>query len=206
MTAQEIITLYESLVDDSMDQDAALALLNAKLTEIESERDWTFLTGVQTASGTSFALPADYRKTLSLSVGSTFYAMVPFRQAGLYQQASTAAGTARHTYKKKTTPLALADSPVWPEEYHPLLAFALAADFSAVDQEERGRSWDDRWSAKETALKRAMVGYDVGLQNQGAENSFTPSATCPFYVDPTTSTVVLLNGGAVGSSIELGIF
>ena len=205
MTAAEIITVFEGLVDDSLGQESALALLNAKKDEIEDSRDWSFLMAVQSASGPSFSLPADYKRTVALHVGGLPFSPVPFERRAEFQSGGSPSGSVVHTYQVQTDEIAISGSPVWPERFHKLLAFAMAADFYAVDQEERGRSWDDKWTGSAERMLRAMKDWDIAKYRRSAEAQ-SPLPSGLYCVDPTADTVTLYQGQAYGvPDVALGI-
>lgn len=205
MTAAEIISRFEGMVDDSMDQDTALALLNARKDTVEDARDWSFLMATHSPSGSSFDFPADYKRTVSLYVGEVPYAQVPYERRNEYQSGPIPSGTIVHTYQKQTDEIAIGGSPVWPERFHKVLSFAMAASFFAVDQEERGRSWDDKWTGMAMDLYRSMVDWDVAKYRRSSE-SLSQAPGGLYYVDPVASRIVLLPGQAWPSdSVALGI-
>ena len=205
MTAAEIISKFEGLVDDSMDQDTALALLNARKDMVEEARDWSFLMATHSPSGSSFDLPSDYKRTVSLYVGTVPYAPVPYERRSEYQSGPLPSGTIVHTYQKQTDEIGIGDSPAWPERFHKVLSFAMAASFFAVDQEERGRSWDDKWTGMAMDLYRSMVDWDVAKYRRSSE-SLSQAPGGLYYVDPVASRIVLLPGQAWPSdSVALGI-
>lgn len=82
----------------------------------------------------------------------------------------------------------------------------MAADFYAVDQEERGRSWDAKWMDSAELMLRAMKDWDVAKYRQAAEAP-SPTPSGYYVVDPTDDTVALFQGQAYGpADIALGIY
>lgn len=206
MTAAEIISVFEGLVDDSLSQETALALLNAKKDMVEDSRDWSFLMARHSPSGQSFALPDDYKRTVSLHVGGCPYAPFPFERRSELQAGASPAASIVHTYQKQTPEIGISGSPVWPDRFHKILAFSMAADFYAVDQEERGRSWEAKWMDSAELMLRAMKDWDVAKYRQAAEAA-APMPSGYYVVDPTDGTIALYQGQAYGATdIALGIY
>ena len=205
MTAAEIISVFEGLVDDSLSQETALALLNAKKDMVEDSRDWSFLMARHSPSGQSFTLPDDYKRTVSLHVGGCPYAPFPFERRSELQ-----AGRPRRRPSSIPTRSRPRDRdlgfPVWPDRFHKILAFSMAADFYAVDQEERGRSWEAKWMDSAELMLRAMKDWDVAKYRQAAEAA-APMPSGYYVVDPTDGTIALYQGQAYGATdIALGIY
>lgn len=191
MTGQEIIDRFETFVEDSLDQDAALLLMNNAKNDIESEREWEMLKKLDSSSSatsSAITLPTDFNRPIdgTIYVGTQPYVQIPFEQQRLQSQAAlrwyldlrnncyyllgpSLSGTVYFPYIYQTNDLTISTSPVWPSRFHPLLAFKMAELFYSIDQGERGRSWDDKWAIQYRILKNSMIDWDVKLQRQSLE-------------------------------------
>lgn len=202
MTTLEIIEFAEGLIDDTFDQDVALSLLNVAKDKIEGERDWEFLKKTATGSATTAAIsaPADFRYTLSMYVGTQPYRQIPFEQKQLFQSSAncwyfdagnsnlyligiTSGQTYYHYYIKTTDELTASVNPTWwPTRFHRLLGFELAEMYYAIDQGERGRSWDDKMALQKELLRRSMVDWDANLKRRANENAVAPDFDPPIDI------------------------
>lgn len=191
MTGAELVTMLETMVDDSIDSDLAYQLLSNAKNKIEGERDWEFLKKLdssQSASNAAKELPADWNRTLALYVNNTLYHQIPYEQKNLFANSaqrwyldlrnadfyllgSNLSGTVNHFYIYQTDDLTSSTSPVWPERFHKLLAFEMAELFFTLDQGEKSFSWDDRYSLQKQLLRRAMIDWDVSLKKRSIENA-----------------------------------
>lgn len=189
MTGAEIITLFESLVDDTLDAVLELQLANLAIKKVEARRPWSFLKKLdssQSATTSAITLPSDYRRTLFLRLLGKKLTQIPFEQQDVlsslsgcwyldsangtyYLTGTPPSGTLKHFYLKKTTAITTATSPVWPD-FHELIAYEMAEDFFAIDQADRSRSWDDKHAMKKQLIERAMIDWDVELEAQALEN------------------------------------
>lgn len=191
MTGAQIITMFETLIDDTLDSDLEYQLLNQAKNQIEDERDWSMLKkcdSSQSATTSAITLPADYRRTIALYVNNQPYMQIPFEQKNLmaysalswyldfangtyYLLGSNLSGTVYHYYIKTTSDVESATSPVWPSRFHPLIAYDMAEMWWQIDQGDRSRSWDDKWAVKKELLRRSMVDWDTSLQKRAVENA-----------------------------------
>jgi len=190
MTGQEIITMFEGLIDDTLDADLELQLLNNAKDKIEGERDWEFLKKLdssKSATSSAIDLPTDYVRTLNIFVDTTRYHQIPMEQKPVfvnsalrwyldsannhfYLLGSNPTGTVNHYYIYQTPDITTGTSPVWPAKFHKLLAFEMAELYFAIDQGERGFSWDDKFAVQKELLRRSMIGWDAQLQRRANEN------------------------------------
>jgi hypothetical protein len=191
MTTQQIIDFFENLVDDTLDADFAVDLANNAKDKIEGERPWAMvkrLDSSQSASSAAKTLPTGYLGTIEMRISgaSNPLIQVPFEKQDLYTgggywyldmansqfylTGSNLSGTIKHFYKKQTDDLTLSTSPIWPAKFHKLIAFEMAELFFAIDQGDRSRSWDDKWSVQRELLRRAMIDWDVALQQAAIES------------------------------------
>jgi hypothetical protein len=193
MIGSEIVTAFETMVEDSVDLDFAYQLMNNAKVKVEGTRDWCFLQMMdssQSSGSGAKTLPTLYSRTPKgiLYVNTQPFYQVPFNQKHLFEGSSyrwyldmvnnqfyllgnTPSGTINHPYIKRTPAITSGTSPVFPEDYHLLLAFEMAEIFYAKDQGDRSRSWDDKWSRQHRLLKDLMIDWDVQLQAASFENA-----------------------------------
>lgn len=161
-TGQELIDLFNSLIDDSLDNDTALVLLNDAKTELEGERTWYCLKKKDSTQNsltsdsyeTQKALPADYSETLKIVLegqpeplaGINYEEQENFKNEFGYFFIDIASGKLHltgtpdqdrqmyHFYKAFTPEIALDSSwSVFPERFHAILAYKMAAKFYNID-------------------------------------------------------------------------
>lgn len=92
MTAEDIQTQFEGIIDDSLDEDLELQFFNEEIDMLLSERDWEFLKKVDQSQSfnqgdnylTLHNLPADFGRPSSkgIFVGNDMipYGLIPFEQ------------------------------------------------------------------------------------------------------------------------------
>lgn len=81
MTGSDILSMAESLVDETIDETIAYQLINNKINEIEAERPWNYLIGVNTSLtalssdtyATAKTIPTDCATIIKIEVGSSEY-------------------------------------------------------------------------------------------------------------------------------------
>lgn len=192
MTGAELYTMVDTILDDSPDEVLFYTLLNAAKNRIESTRPWMMLRALdstQTAtignnSSTSRALPTAWRRTYKLMVGSDVrFEQVPFDEQHLWRNSSGrfcvdvansvyyllgtwgAADTIYHYYIKTTSGIEAATSPVWPSEFHPILAYEVASYIMAgVDADAEFARMAGPNQAAAQALLESMTSWDTELQ------------------------------------------
>ena len=201
MTGADIVTMYQTMVRDTMDSVLEYQLLNVAKDRIEEERDWAFLKKLdasQTASSALNTFPTDYSRTLKMCVNNQEYLEIPFEEqkvyansglrwysdlaaGGFYLLGSNLSGTINHFYARFTDPIISTTSPVWPARFHALIAFEMAADYFTVDQGDRARSWDDKYEIKYQQLRNAMISWNAALKRRSDENTnmYDPDADFP---------------------------
>ncbi len=196
MTGQSLKEFVEELVDDSLTDEAFLALVNNAKVKLEDEggRDWQILQlfETQSASNAAKTLPTGYIRTKQMYVNNQPYTQIPFSQKplfansalrwyldirnGLYYLLGTnITGTINHCYLKVTDDITLADEiATWPSRFHRVFGFEAAKLFYAIDQQDRVRSWDDKWNVEYQLLKNAMIDWDAALERRANENAMPP--------------------------------
>ena len=187
MTGAQIITAFETIVDDSLDETLAYQLLNRAKNDIEEERDWVFLRKLdssQTASiGDSYTsmktLPTDFRSPLKLYVDTLPYKMVSYLKRITYRDSSrrwyidwansqfaltgnvSASKTINLYYKRTTDDITLNTSPVMPSRFHLGIAFRMSEIFSAgLDADERTTVMSSKQAEVAKSALEAMRAWD----------------------------------------------
>lgn len=232
LTPEAILSQFEALVQDTLDQTTEMFLLNLAKDTIEGERSWAILTGLDQSqianSGDTFqtpkTLPADffYPSPRGIYVGTDLikYNQIPF-ESNIDFQAITYAyfidyynkkfymcgttsrpGTIQFFYRRSSPTLALGNSPaegtpwIFPAQFHPLLVFEMAVQYFAIDQGEKARSWDDRWTAFATRIRDNMTSWDDQLQSLPLQNELN------MFVDPSSfPTIIDMGGGNNGGAM-----
>lgn len=194
MTGTELKTLSESILDGlTIDDDFYFQLLNIAKTKLEEQRMWQYLKKLNssnTASSSLVTLPTDMAEEYKIMVGTgSEYAPVPFEEQHIYAQASgryyidwanlqlkllgsnIPSQTLYIFYKRFTPDLAAGTSPVFPERFHPLLAYYVAAYYQAgVDSDDvfARMAPENRLAALE--LERAMKQWDSSIAARAQNN------------------------------------
>lgn len=196
MTGQEIVDFFEEIVDDSIDQTAALILLNNAKNKLEGSRPWAYLKAIDSseqASSAAKSLPSNFNRPIdgTIYVDRQPYIQIPFEQQRLFSQSAlrwyldmknsayyllgnNLSGTIYFPYIIQTDDITISTSPLCPARFHPLFAFEMADIFYGIDQGERGAAWDDKWIIQYRLLKASMDDWDIQLQKQAFENSVLP--------------------------------
>lgn len=200
MTSEEIIALYRTLVGDSFDGVAEYQLLNQAKDQIEDERNWAYLKKLDSTqtfnTGDTYqtlkTLPSDFGKPMDsgIFVGSDTlpYTSVPFEQQIVWNSLShryyldmannsfgifgnPVAGPIHFFYQKTTPTLTALLSPLFPSRFHPILAYKMAQIFFSIDQGEKSRAWDDRWTVFYNQLLASMINWDAQITINGYQNA-----------------------------------
>lgn len=193
MTGSEIKEFVEEIVDDSISDTLFLNFLNTEKDIVEESRDWEMLKKLNSSNSASqgnnytagIPLPTDFRAHYRLFVGRDIeYTPVRFDEQHLYRNLShyyyvdvaseelyllgnVGAPDTIYFYYLRTTPeLTLESSPEWPDRYHRLLAYRIAARYMAgveVDDIFDALSQEHRLAAIE--MRDGMERWDAKLQN-----------------------------------------
>lgn len=192
MTGETLKTMCETILDDTIDDVLFYQLANVAKNRIEDIRPWMMLRSLdssQTAtagntSTTSRALPTSWRRTYKLMVGRDMpFEQVPFDEQHIWRNSANkfcvdvansvyyllgsigSAETIYHYYIKSTSDIAAAISPVWPERFHPIIAYDVASYIMAgVDADEEFSRMAGPNQAAHQALLKSMESWDTDLQ------------------------------------------
>jgi len=198
MTGAEIKEFVDELTDDSMSETIFLNILNSEKDIWEGQKLWQFLKKLDSSRvatlgnnyNTGITLPDDFRSDYKVFVGEDLeFHPVEFEQQHVYRNISHkyVVDIANNVYKLlgnigrpdsiyfyyiKTTPeITMSTSPVWPERYHRILAYRVAARYMAgvdVDDIFISLSRENRLAAME--LQDAMIIWDTQLKNKSRSN------------------------------------
>jgi hypothetical protein len=174
LNGQQVLDKFHNYVSDELDTDFELQLANDAMHEIEEEIQPEGLKKVNTSASTtagqtyttSVSLPSDFFAPCEeIYVDTQVYTQVPFERAvefrdvpnriyidhanAAYHLTGTQASaqTISFPYFYATPDITVSTSPVWPTRFHSLIPLKMAEIYFAIDQSERGRSWDDKWGA-----------------------------------------------------------
>lgn len=190
MNGQQLQDFTEELVDDSIDDTLFLILLNTAKDKLEAERQWAYLLAVDATQSASAgdtylsmkALPADFAEDVRVLIDTQELLPIPFEQRILYKDspnyyyidlansnfAVTRVGTGgiiNLIYKKYSPALTVATSPLFPERFHPILGYDVAAVYlSGVDIDDIASSQTAAHRMASLELRRAMAGWDANFR------------------------------------------
>ena len=200
MTGTQILTLFQSIVDDqSIDDVSALQIMNLAKDVVEEERPWRFLLTVDSSKTASTgdtylstkALPTAFRTDYRMFVGSSFIEYYPILFEERYMRRSeprryyldmassvfaltgtiSASSTIYLYYIKTTDDIAAGTSPVWPSRFHPYLAFKMAEIYSGgIDGDEVNFRMTSAQQRVAREMHDAMVSWDERLKLQAMNN------------------------------------
>jgi hypothetical protein len=194
MTGAELQTMFEELVDDSMDETQFLIFLNAAKNEIEAEREWNFNRAFDNtksvATGDTYltakALPTRFLmpRKLYFSDDISPLLIIPFEERERYKDiykrwyidwansnfhicgSSGAVGkTLNLYYGQSTADITLSTSPVWPSMFHPLIGFKAAEMWaSGSDGDDLNFKMSRENLRLATNLKKSMILWDAKIK------------------------------------------
>lgn len=197
MDGQEILDQFYALVgDEDVDETLALQLANMIKDQVDEDRPWEFRKVVDTSKSalssdtweTAKALPATFSSPMdTIYVGDDPYHEVSFPELrslkdipnrfaidhanGNYYLTGRVSGTKTISFwfLKTTTDIELDTSPSWPTRWHKLIPPMMAEMYPAIENMERGRSWDDKWLQVAARYLSAMRRWDNRLKLQASK-------------------------------------
>lgn len=192
MTGEALKTMVETILDDTVDEVLFYQLANVAKNRAEDSRPWMMLRALdssQTAtagnnSTTSRALPTAWRRTYKLMVGPDMpFDQVPFDEQHIWRNSANkfcvdvansvyyllgaigSAQTIYHYYIKTTDDIAAATSPVWPERFHPIIAYEVAGYIMmGVDSDDVFARMSPENKLAAELLTSSMQSWDTDLQ------------------------------------------
>ncbi len=199
MNGTQLKALTESILDGlSIDQDFFLQLANVAITNLQAERVWQYLKKLDASqsasSGNGYAtaktLPTDFDLDYKVLVGtsSNEYFPVAFEEQVAYRNSSNRyyidigagtyyllgnsnGGTIQFFYKRTTTPITLTTSPVFPDRFHPLIAFFVAGYYQmGVDADDIFARMSPENKAQAVSLHASMIQWDTDLKARAQNN------------------------------------
>lgn len=193
MTKTEIIEFFHGLTDDGdLDGDVESNIFDLALDELHGERDWEFLKkkdkSLSRNSGDTYetakTLPDDFISPVSVVVEDEPCDMIPFEKqeqfkndGGLYFISAGKiyfTGSVTQTlpiilfYNYEPDPLRDNESPIFPERFHKLIAFYMAAIYYNIDFDDislQGRLGDKNYAIYQS-LRFNMKQWDSKLKTQ----------------------------------------
>lgn len=203
MTNNELITQFESFIDDSPDETLTLQLLNMAKDKLEAELKLEITKKLNTALTstvggtylTAYSLASiDYVELFDyIYVGTTQRRRIPLEHRMLYKDDGTkfyvdlannnlyltgtvqTAETITVPYIYNTTAITASDTTalVWPSRFHMLCPIQAARMWPAIEGGDKSRAWDDRWTNFYNELRTAFVDWDA-KQKLSAIGGSTP--------------------------------
>lgn len=210
MTTNEIKSMFERLIDDTVSDDLALDLANTAKDAIETERDWEILLSSDTSNTTTvgntfetaIALPTDFSNVVDIFVGDYRQLPIPFEHQRRWKDSQARyfidyknnnlylCGTVSTSetiyiyYLYETDALTLTTSPVWPARFHKLIAYKMADIYlSGVDADDLTRQQYVHHKIQADNLYKQMVRYDTELKLNKMGNSTAPQGYGNVYRD-----------------------
>lgn len=203
MTGTELQDLTENILDGvAIADDFYLQLLNIAKTKLEEQRLWQYLKKVNssnTASSSAVTLPSDFAEEYKITVGtSNEYLPVPFEEQHIFASSSgryfidwsaltlkllgssIQSSTLYIFYKRFTPDIAAGTEPVFPERFHPILAYYVAAYYqSGIDSDDifARMGPENRLAALE--LERAMKSWDSSIALRSQDNRIGVANSSP---------------------------
>lgn len=195
MTGAELKQFTEDVLDGlTIDDEFYYQLLNVAKTKLESQRMWQYLkksTNPGAASSTAVDLSAlgDFAEDYKVMVGTSHeFSPVPFEEKYTYANSSgryyidwaneqlyllgtVPSGQLYIFYKRFTPEISSGTEPVFPERFHPILAYYVAAYYqSGVDSDDVFARMSPENRAAALELQRAMERWDSSLAMRAQDN------------------------------------
>lgn len=196
MTIEEIKDTFEEIIDDTISDDLFYILANNAEEELEDERDWVILRGLNTlisrTSGdtylTSHALSAitGFKSVRKLYVGDDEWQEIPIDMAREYKDSSGFfyidyanetiffCGTATQTqtvtvyYTKRSTELATGVTLIWPRKKGAYLAWKIAERVSSgIDGDDLNFRMSTEQARTASEMHSSLVAWDQDLRLRG---------------------------------------
>ena len=188
MTALEMKTKFENMVDDVLDEDFTYQLLNDAKDEVEAMVVWEQLKRSEdysVASGYDYdtslgSLPTRFAQDLRVveDDGFTEYRKVDFEDLylkingvyGYYLDVGSdtfhltgenhTAKTVTLFYTIYSADLTSTDTWDFPARFHSIIPLKMAELYYSADAGEKRRSWDDRWAVQFERMIRRMYAWN----------------------------------------------
>lgn len=194
MTGLQILTKFQNMVGDVIDTEFAYQLLNDAKDEVEAMQIWEQLKKEQSytvTSGYSYTsalgvLPTRFALDVRMSentsnidyekidfedryrkVNSTFGYFFDLNAGNIHLSGSNhTSKTMYFYYTEYSTDIAAGTSWAFPSRFHSILPIKMAELYYAADAGEKGRSWDDRWSAQFERELNRMTMWNASIKSK----------------------------------------
>lgn len=195
-TNQDIIDFFETLVSDSPDDVSTLVLLNQADAVIRHLRPWEILKKLDSSKtrldGESFsntkALPTDFDRPNKIYVGTAqrpplkrvrydeqqMFLNIPglyildYKNSTLAISNGTWIGTIYNHYLYKPDELVADNAPVFPSDFWPIYAYAMAEiQMGGIDEDDRSLQAVPQWVRSHSVIWNAMINWDADLKDEG---------------------------------------
>lgn len=196
MTGADIKEFSENVLDGlTIDTDFYYQLLNVAKTNLEAQRVWQYLKksynpGAASLSAVDLSVLGDFAEDYKVMVGTNFeYLPIPFDEKYAYAQSSgkyyidwanlqlyllgtnVPSGQLYIFYKRFTPDITANTSPVFPERFHALLGYYVAAYYQAgVDSDDVFSRMSPTNRAAALELERAMKNWDSSIAMRAQNN------------------------------------
>lgn len=201
MTADDVKSYFESIIDDTWDSVSAFILMNQAEESLEDEREWMILrakdTSITLTAATTWetanTLPTDFAHPRRVYVGDQRYYEVPFEELRTWKDTpskyaidyvnnkihfgGTVAASTVVTlhYKKRHATLAAGVTLLWPGHRGAYLAFRMAEIHAgAVDGDDTNFRMSPQQKSEANRLMSALKQWDGKLQNQSMDLATRP--------------------------------
>lgn len=192
MTGPEMVTMFNGLVDDKLDDTLIYQLFNLAKNEIESEREWEALKEEDSSNSigashtylTALTLPTRFLTPIKLTIGDDRipYVQIRYEDRRRYQDIARrwylkmkdstffvcgkpqSGRTVYLVYVQSSADISASTSWTFPSYAHPLIPIKAAKIFYPVDQREKSRSYAPEWMAIENGIRRQLHMWDARLK------------------------------------------
>jgi hypothetical protein len=208
MNGETLKELAESILDgQTLDQDFFLQLANIAKNKLEGERLWQYLKKLDdtqsASSGNNYnsakTLPTDFALDYLVEVGTGFVEQTPvrFEEQHKYRQSANRyyidlannsfyilgpsnGGTIYFFYKRTTPDITMVSEPVFPERFHPILAYMVAGYYQAgVDSDDIYARMSPENKTAALEIKASMIQWDTDLALRAQDGQIGVAGSAP---------------------------
>jgi len=180
MNGSDIITMFAQIIDQEgnnpLDETFVYQLLNLAKNKLEDLTDWEYLKKKWTISGTT--LPNDFSEPIKIICSKDSVPLRPFEDYEFYDDGyyiDYANGTINAidnypapvvlTYKRISDEITDSTSPVFPDRFHPILAYEMAFVYQAgIDGDDLNFRMSSEHKIQHAELKKLMLSWDADIK------------------------------------------
>lgn len=201
MTGEELKTMAEELIDDTINGTLFYQLLNIAKTNLEEKKDWEYLKNYDSSNSVSsattylsmFELPTRFRSVAKLYLGDDAdeaFQGIQFEERHKYQDAGckyyidygnnqlaltgsfNGSKTIHLFYLRYTEDIESDTEPIFPDRFHPILAFLVSGYYtSGVDADDIYARMSPAHRFAAKELAESMNMWDHKIKMNLVENS-----------------------------------